>query len=488
MKNKIEELLNENTIVVLDTNVYLRIYDSSPEYIKHFIDCLSNVKEKIGIPYIVNNEYKNQCKTRFNHQKKKFERFVSSLTQVTEKYQRQLDSQMNYIESLEFPDLEDLKEKIQDKTKEIDDEYKQYINDHDILEKINDEILDEDIISNFYEEMINNNQKFKDVDLFDFYKYADEYDQKSNVPGTKDKKKNNVRKYNDYVIWKEIIRYCKENDCNCIFVTNDLKSDWFDMIDDKKIFKTSLEEKFSAETTKEIIGLEAREFIKILSKIYEIEIPDAVKYLLELTSDEFINSIDKERLFDDAMENKRYTLEDYVDDERSTMIGTEQFEISDDIDFEYIDYEIVEHSKNNLVYLLRYNVNTTATSHHYYGRDDDTKEVILSEPIHHKIEGKVIIPIIREGDYNYSTFEESEYVVGEVDEIELVVTETIEPHEMCVQCHNKRADYFNDLEEGYCADCMVIDNEGEICPRCGQKYPQEYFNGGFCTICIEEEE
>lgn len=60
-------------------------------------------------------------------------------------------------------------------------------------------------------------------------KEADERYAKKVPPGYKDNKKDS-NKYGDFIIWKETLRFAKEKSCSIIFVTRDLKEDWFQVL------------------------------------------------------------------------------------------------------------------------------------------------------------------------------------------------------------------------------------------------------------------
>ena len=72
---------------------------------------------------------------------------------------------------------------------------------------------------------------------------------KNNIPpGYKDSiKKEN--KYGDYIIWKEIIQFSKEHKKNIIFVTDDKKEDWWNIIHGETIgIRVELRKEFLNET------------------------------------------------------------------------------------------------------------------------------------------------------------------------------------------------------------------------------------------------
>ena len=70
---------------------------------------------------------------------------------------------------------------------------------------------------------------FSQDQLYHICDEGEERYEKSIPPGFKDKKdKDGIRKYSDLIIWKEIINYAKENQLDIIFVTDDVKADWWE--------------------------------------------------------------------------------------------------------------------------------------------------------------------------------------------------------------------------------------------------------------------
>ena len=57
MKEKFENFLEKESIIVFDTNVFLNLYEYSPEVADTFIEAIYFVKEKIYIPSTVKREF-----------------------------------------------------------------------------------------------------------------------------------------------------------------------------------------------------------------------------------------------------------------------------------------------------------------------------------------------------------------------------------------------------------------------------------------------
>ena len=61
----------------------------------------------------------------------------------------------------------------------------------------------------------------------------------------------------------------------------------------------------------------------------------------------------------------------------------------------------------------------------------------------------------------------------------------------CSECNErigKEAIYFDYLGNPLCDNCMVTNDNGQVCPSCGLKYPHHLMNSGFCEKCYEEKD
>lgn len=106
-------------------------------------------------------------------------------------------------------------------------------------------------------------------------------------PGYKDAlTKSGIRQYGDLIIWKEIIRFAKENNTDIIFISNDVKADWI-IVDEydkcKKQEKPLKEElgnprrellaEFEEETGHKIWFFQTSKFIEHIEQTYQPEEP-----------------------------------------------------------------------------------------------------------------------------------------------------------------------------------------------------------------------
>ncbi len=122
----------------------------------------------------------------------------------------------------------------------------------------------------------------------DIYKWCEEGEcryKKEVPPGFEDTKgKDRVRKYSDLILWQETLRYSKKNNAPIVFVTDDVKADWWQTNDDgNKQFHSKLVEEFK-KTENQIVLMTSVSFFDEISKDYGIEKTDAVEIALNMKS------------------------------------------------------------------------------------------------------------------------------------------------------------------------------------------------------------
>ena len=56
----------------------------------------------------------------------------------------------------------------------------------------------------------------------------------------------------------------------------------------------------------------------------------------------------------------------------------------------------------------------------------------------------------------------------------------------CGRVIGRTVEYTDYDDNPICAECMVSNSAGDICPACGRKVPHEFMINGFCIDCSEE--
>ena len=276
MKNSIKEFIEptdreknslwENAVFVFDTNILLNLYRYSSNTRKSLLDAFESFKDRIWLPYQVAYEYMNRrCEViyetinRYDRFKEETEKYIKFATDIL-----RLNKDDN--------DIADL-------TKYL---YKWInINQNENLLVINpndDEILNR--LLNIFEGRVGT--KPEDSEVKEIVNEGEERYKKQIPPGYMDSKKmqdsnteNNA--FGDLIVWKQIIKYAKDNKVGIIFVTHDQKDDWWNIKSGKTIGpRIELRREFVSETNQLFHMYNMKTFISIYNKLHERQINDSV--------------------------------------------------------------------------------------------------------------------------------------------------------------------------------------------------------------------
>lgn len=491
MKDLIERILNNNGVIILDTNVYLKIYERSPEFSEFSIEVLDKVKDYIIVPSTVKREFLKNHNSCFNKQYARVKNACNNLNDQLRSTQQKISNRCNEIKSLQFPDIDEIEEKISEKIKEALVIVDEYAENHDVLEVVNNASIKADSVYGLFNWLIENDKALEDLSADDIYSWTLSGDKRyleKVPPGFKDTKKNKgLSKYGDYFIWEETLRYAKENNKPIIFVTDDMKIDWYEVENENKRFHSKLIEEFNRKAGTDFVGIPSLEFYRIISTMFDIKQTSGVVYALNYTAQQYINALVQDEIICDHISDLIYNSEEYVDMDSLSASASEGIQINEDIDTEFVDFEIYDLSDDYAIYNLRYKVSADAISHEYWGRDDDTKEVIPSPGRIHHLEGEVVLQVYRDVDplmfiEDDTSYSDARLISGELKEVSAYNVD-----ELCVQCRENIGIYKNYYEEPICEHCMVLDKYGEICTYCGRKVPQELMaTDNACVDCANK--
>lgn len=289
------DLSFENTVIIMDTNVWLDIYILTPESIKEIIDTFNTHIDYFWMPHQVKFEYDNHRNDNRKNAINRYRDLKSNSNKVLNKSIQNIKSFFQIYNENGSIELEDLWIQIEDKLRnvmsfigeETDKCDKLYQND--ILN-----ILTSDRISEFADKLYTKNTvKVKTrIEMIKLYEEAELRYKYCLSPGFTDKNKSDndksrnnfrIRKYGDFLIWKEILEFVNDTKKNILFIENERKSDWWDGTNsDTKIPYNMIEEynevnnngKFAIISFEEFLfhfgnslGLEARTVTEISNKI-----------------------------------------------------------------------------------------------------------------------------------------------------------------------------------------------------------------------------
>ena len=452
---------NSKAVIILDTNVFLNIYRYSPEFTEFALDCIKTVMNHIVIPSVVDLEYKKHRKESFFAMKKRVQKASGNIKSQIQSSKTKIIKSCDVLKKNRYPDIDQLEISVIEKLEELQQNVDNFFLDRSVLDQLADSWEGKDYVLDLFDEISQNRMilPFSQEELYRICNEGESRYENQIPPGFKDaKNKDGIRKYSDLIIWKEVIGYAKNRKCDVIFVTDDVKTDWWK---DENTFHESLVTEFETETGKEIYPFTSGSFYTKVSEAYGIGCNDAIEIALRNTDDKYFERVESEVL-DDILDDIAWSGESLIDTS-TAHIGTEGIDEIEVDSSNFVEAIQVDRYDTEIMYHFKYFISAHAISHDYWGRDDDTREVILSPGIKHKFEGNIIVQVIREIDtyidYNEDgDFETAQIIKGELEEVEyeeLLDDDIVEGgYTTCPQC-GKPINYENDAGTSFCIQCEM---------------------------------
>ena len=479
-----ELLLKENTIIILDTNIYLDIYRYSPDVREQYYKIIKNDKiiKKLFLTKTILFELEKNRKKVMMGTINKFESKVENIKNIDIVYS--LEKKLVDMQRLGFPGIEKLREDLEKVNKNIGIIFENYLENHqDILETLDEKLKDFDMVKDIMDTIIDEGRVIDGFDVKDLYRIVEEGEKRFKnkiAPGYGDEKnKQGLNKYNDLIIWKEIIRFCKETKKNLIYITGD-KKEWDQVTDNQeKEFPKNMLNEFQSQTLQNMLGLNFEEFIESFCVSEDIPKPNGLNYIMELRGSEDIENLQDEIV--EKIESKIIDSgESYVDTNTLSNYDGSYFEISEIEEIELLDY-LIKVEGCTIEYFLNFDIKVKGESRNYLGKDEG--EIIYSEKRFHCLQGEARVYLVREIEY-YLEIEDTEFDDIKIQINSLEEYDAYSEDDLCVSCGERGAVYKFNGKGLICEECMVSDEEGNICPRCGEKYDYDDMAGdGFCKEC-----
>lgn len=221
----------DNSTIVLDTNILLNLYRYSDQTRKTILSVLEKFKERIWIPYQVIKEY-------YNNRDKVIDESLTYAYNlenfINKKNDEILEEVKNNSQKIEF--IDKISKNIENNNKEIKKIFRESLkskeNNNKLKESLEIEKSIYDLIGDNYE------KEFDYESIEEIIKEGDKRIKNKIPPGYRDSNKEEMFKEyqinGDYIIFNSIIEYAKTNNKNVIFITDDAKEDWIQIINGKK--------------------------------------------------------------------------------------------------------------------------------------------------------------------------------------------------------------------------------------------------------------
>ncbi|MGH1336039.1 MAG: PIN-like domain-containing protein [Aureispira sp.] len=295
MKNKFSEYYKisdaklkqhwENDIFCFDANVLLNLYRYTPKTRDAFFDLLEKIQDRIWITYQAAYEYQKNRLVVISAQKKAYTEIRETLL----KKKNEIETVLNKFKKHPYLHANNLK-------LQIESAFEAISKDLDKLEKKHPDFLTDDPVWDKLTVLLDGKigDDFLPSNLEKWYKEGKKrYDEKI-PPGYMDasEKKNAAKRslYGDVIVWQQVIEKAKEIESSIIFVTDDLKEDWWYKFKGKTISpRPELFREFKKNTEGKRINIyQADRFLEL-----------ANKNLSQDTSSEAIEEIREVRLADE---------------------------------------------------------------------------------------------------------------------------------------------------------------------------------------------
>ena len=371
-------LQNKNYIVVLDANILLKVYRSSPDYAEFVLECLDSIKDYVCIPFNVYWEYEKHRKEEYGKKVKSIEKSVETCNQLISIIENKIKGQCDELSKNGYPNIDGLVDNLMEKVGELKNEFDSYFVEHQNLDFLNN--WDEDRVLN----LMNSFRKMPEPSASFIYKLCKEGEHRyksQTPPGYKDSKKDGVSKYGDLIIWAETYKYAALNNKNIIFVTDDVKEDWWEKLDDGRIlFRKELVKEFSRKTkigkdlsnNLKLIPLVGYDLYQAIAREFMIDVPDTISLILNATDESFVDEVQMQ-VFESVWSEIAYSGASFLDKNNSHVgsEGVDEWEL-DDVEFD--GFERINVDSGMATYIISYLIVISGVSYEYWGRDDDTKK------------------------------------------------------------------------------------------------------------------
>lgn len=495
-----------NVLFVLDSSAILDIYKHDQAYSYNLLKAYQVYFENLWIPKQVKKEVEKNHYCVKESRKKEIEKLPQNIKRALSKLESSILSCMKNPKKYNYPGTVKLENDISSKISELEkivDEYKCEIDTFPEEDQ-------PDVINNLLRELEQSNKIGEGYDKFDKLNIYIEGNVRHGLgipPGfedakLKDKKDpNGIQKFGDLIIWKEILDKVSSEKTSLLFITSDVKEDWWKLNNDNKI-----------EDKHPMLNLEFEKRTGLLKNQFEM-LYTGTFFSLMLGTDEFLN-----KSYDDSVKliATDYSLNSIDKLEAIITISNIEGKIIDELNlyYEFIngDFSLqVENSLNDIEFneiinteildtevsiksnclVMEIELNSTccvtAESIIYDNSVEFEYDVtlsyflIVSIPLidRKKIKQDTKIPEYNEENLLDFGDIETEYAFGEIIEVVNTNSPFDEMTELCVKCQMREGVYATSNGDLVCSRCS---ESMSLCPDCGRFFPQGSI-GAFCDDC-----
>lgn len=261
--------LLKTSAIVLDANVLLSLYRVRRQTTEQILKILKKAKPNLWLPHQAAFEFfsnkdsvKVQAVKSYDQALKKLDALANEIRNSTEELSKDRLLAVTAIGEQFSSEVKKAKQDIEKKRKG----YETYHQKEKILTEV------EKIFRGRVGE------PFDDKALAEVMKEGEKRYTDRIPPGFRDNDKSqNVRRYGDLIMWKQMMKYVAEIKAPLVFITDDVKEDWWQIVaGQKKGPRPELVEELFKESGQPLYMYTLDRFLKHAESAFEVEIPDEV--------------------------------------------------------------------------------------------------------------------------------------------------------------------------------------------------------------------
>ncbi|MGN6128528.1 MAG: PIN-like domain-containing protein [Humibacter sp.] len=217
-------------LVILDTNALLNLFRYSSDTREAFLQVLRQKSDLLWIPNQVGLEFHRKRLSVVDDQRVAFTKIIDK----TQSAIATITKEVGVMRDHPSLDLEDLKRTLTEALKPVESKVSdtQARYQSEVVDKgLHDKTLDE--ITSLYEGRVGAPYSVEELESI-YAEGRDRYDRKV-PPGYKDIDKPEPLRYGDLVLWKQILDKAEASTLPALFVTDDVKEDWWREFQGQKI-------------------------------------------------------------------------------------------------------------------------------------------------------------------------------------------------------------------------------------------------------------
>ncbi|VUW91735.1 Uncharacterised protein [Streptococcus constellatus] len=269
------------------------------------------------------------------------------------------------------------------------------------------EQIEQDDLKNFIETHFEIGDSYSFSEMLEIMREGELRYSASVPPGYMDEEeKQSFQIYGDLIIWKQILEYAKSKSSPVIFVSDDTKEDWNEILVDQESNKKK--KKTDPKRPRYEILLEFNDIVgkkikklKLSDFLYEFNEQLKTKFGSSTLSEIKYKSL-KETIEDEALDFIRF-LEREIEVIQSNGLKPDHAYEFDEIDnavnllsIDEIRLNTIDEYSYHIEYLATFDCNLEYEYFEYWGRDDDTREAITSPASNISASGELLVKIERE--------------------------------------------------------------------------------------------